>query len=114
MKTTIQLLLVAAALLTTSAPALAAAMEVTVNNSDTSVAEMMQSKQERQLRAQFVADGNWNEVRQLDEGKAARTREKQGNRYTKANEALGRTGSAKGPDQELLINECDTEKLRIR
>lgn len=114
MKTTIQSILVAAALVTASASGMAAAEEVTANNGATSVAEMMQRKQERQSRALLGTEGRWNQVRQLDEDNASRMREQQENRYTKVNEMLGRSGSGEGPDRGLLLNECAPDKLRVK
>jgi hypothetical protein len=96
MKTTIQSMLVAVALVTASASGMAPAAEVAANNGATSVAEMMQKKQERHLRAQLVTESRPNPVRQLDEGNTTRKREKQENRYTKINKELGRRGNAEG------------------
>jgi hypothetical protein len=111
MKTTIQSILVAAALVTASASVMAAAEGVAANNGATSVVEMMQRKQEHQLRARLVAEGRWDQVRQLDDDHAKRTGEEQETRYKKVNEGLGRSANVEGPDQSPLLNECDPGKL---
>lgn len=110
MKTAIQSILVAALLVTLSGPA-AAAPEA--DNGATSVSEMMQRKHEHQMRAQLVAEGRWDQVRQMDEESAERLREKSDDRYTRTNEALGHAGKVRGADDVQIINECAPEKLHL-
>jgi hypothetical protein len=105
MKTTIQLLLIAAALAMASASGIAATEAVGANNGATSVAEMMQRKQDHQLRAQLVTEGRGNEVWQLDEDNARRMREKTEDRYTTVNKVLSRSSNVEGPDRVTPLNE---------
>ena len=112
MKVMVLSILVAAALVTASASGMAAAEGAAASNGATSVAEMMQRKQDRQLRAQLVTEGRSNKVRQMDESDAIHMREKQEYRYAKVNEVLGRTGNVGGPDRGPLLDECDPVKLR--
>ena len=112
MKSAMRSMLLAGALLTASAHGTAAPEVVTAGNGATSVSEMMQRKHARQLRAGLVADGLWNEVRQLDEHNAANALEQRENRIAAANAALSRgySAGANGPDPSL--NQCDPGKSR--
>ena len=112
MKNAFQSTLFAALLLTAAVPGFAASGAVTVNGA-TSVSEMMQRKQEHQLRAQLVAEGRWNEVEQLDATMATQLREEKNDRYSRANDAINRGGKAVKKTDVELSNECDTEKLRL-
>jgi hypothetical protein len=113
MKTTIQSLLVAAVLLTASAPGLTATAEPAAAHGATSVTEMLQRKHEHQLRAQLIAEGRWDEVRQLDTQHAMRMGEERENRYSKVNETLGHGSNAKGSGEGQLLNQCDPGKLHL-
>lgn len=114
MKATIPAILVAAALVMASAPAMAAAEKAAANDGATSVAEMMQRMQERQLRARLVKEGRWAQVRELDEDIAKRMREKQDAQYAKVNEDLDRNGNVEGAGQGALLNECGPDELHPR
>lgn len=113
MTTTIQTILAAAVLLTACASGAVAAEPAAANSGATSVSEMMQRKHLHKLRARLVAEGRTDEVRRLDESNAARLREEQENRYTKANEAIGRGSHAKRNGDLEMLNDCEPEKLRL-
>jgi hypothetical protein len=112
-KTTIQSILVAAVLLTASAPGLAATAEPAAAHGATSVAEMLQRKHEHQLRTQLVAEGRLEEVRQLDAQHATRVQDERENRYSKVNETLGHGSNAKGRGEGQMLNQCDPAKLHL-
>jgi hypothetical protein len=112
MKTALPSILLATLLLAAAAPGLAASGEVTVNGA-TSVTEMMQRKQEHQFRERLVAESRWDEVRQLDAAMATQLRDEQDNRYSQSNKALNRGSQAAKKGDVELLNECDTEKLRL-
>jgi hypothetical protein len=103
MKTTIHLMLIAAALV--MAPASGMAEAAGANNGATSVAEMMQRKQDHQLRAQLVTEGRGNEVWQLDEDNARRMRDEKESRYTTLNRVLSRSSNVEGPDRGTPLND---------
>ena len=58
-----------------------------------SVAEMLQRKQEHQLREQLAKEGRWDEVRQMDEEKLRRLQVQTKQTLTKLNAELAREGT---------------------
>ena len=59
-----------------------------------SVAEMLQRKQEHQLREQLAKEGRWEEIRQMDEEQAQHQQIQKGQALNKVNEALARKDGA--------------------
>ena len=62
-----------------------------------SVAEMLQLKQEHQLREQLVGEGRWDEVRKLDEAQQRRQRVSTRQTLTKMNAELARESTSNVP-----------------
>lgn len=62
-----------------------------------SVAEMLQLKQEHQLRAQLVKEERWDQVRQLDEAQAQRQRLKAKQTLTRMNAEFARESTSDVP-----------------
>ena len=62
-----------------------------------SVAEMLQLKQEHQLRDQLVRDGRWDEVRLLDEARVRRQRVQAKQTLTRMNADLARESTSDTP-----------------
>ena len=62
-----------------------------------SVAEMLQLKQEHQLREQLVREGRWDEVRLLDEERARRQRAQAKQTLIKMNADLARESTSDTP-----------------
>jgi Spy/CpxP family protein refolding chaperone len=104
---------VATALLLAASGA-AAAADMPSETGATSVAEMLQRKQEHQLCDQLAREGRWDEIRQIDEEQTKRLREQQEKRYVTVNETLSRSNYVAGPGNETLVNECNRESMRLR
>ena len=79
-----------------------------------SVAEMLQKKQESRLRDQFVKEGRWDDVRTLEEAQARRERERQQKIVAQVNDDLARSARAETPATNALLDACDKETLRMR
>ena len=84
--------------------ALLFALEVTAAGVDgapatrmSSVTEMLQRKQEHQLREQLVKDGRWDEIRELDEAQVRRQQVQIKQTLTRMNSELAREGSVDTP-----------------
>jgi hypothetical protein len=78
------------------------------------VAEMLQRRQETQLREQLVKEGRWDEVRKMDEEQIRRQRERQQQVVTQMNEELSRGVEMDAPATASLVDACDKESLRMR
>ena len=113
MKTRLVAILVAAVFLALASTALADGNSSGVKASS-SVAEMLQKRQESQLREQLVKEARWDEVRKLDEAQARRQQERQQKIVAQMNGQLA--ASAKG-DLTTTSNvgePCDKETLKVR
>ena len=77
-----------------------------VSRNATSVAEMLQLRQEHQLREQLVKAGNWDEVHKLDAADAIHAQAQRERLYIQLNEQL----SSKHVDK-VLANQCDSEEI---
>lgn len=65
---------------------------------DTSgVAEMLQRKQEHQLREQFAREGRWDEIREMDEEQLRRQQVQTKQTLTRMNAELAREGTVDTP-----------------
>lgn len=62
-----------------------------------SVAEMLQLKQEHQLREQLVREGRWEEVRKLDEAQQRRQKMHTKQTLTKMNAEIARESTSDAP-----------------
>lgn len=89
-------LLIAISLLFAAQAQLAAADSLPAARTS-SVAEMLQLKQEHQLREQLVREGRWDEVRKLDEEQLRRRRMSTRQTLTKMNAELARESVADTP-----------------
>ncbi len=89
-------LLVAIGLLFTAQAQLAAADNLPAARTS-SVAEMLQLKQEHQLREQLVREGRWDEVRRLDEAQQRRQKIHTKQTLTKMNAELARESTSDAP-----------------
>jgi hypothetical protein len=85
-------LLTATVLLVTAGPALADADSPQIATTS-SVAEMLQRRQENQLREQLTREGRWAEVRQMDEEKLRRQQVLAKQTLTRINAELAREGT---------------------
>jgi len=79
-----------------------------------SVAEMLQLRQENQLRDQLLKEGRIDEVRKLDEANAQRAQERQGKAVAQLNEDLARGSNSASQPHSALVEMCDRETLRMR
>ena len=62
-----------------------------------SVADMLQKKQEQQVRAQLVNEGRWDEVRELDAAQLRRQQAQAKQTLSRMNTELAREGSVDTP-----------------
>jgi hypothetical protein len=79
-----------------------------------SVAEMLQRKQQSQLRDQLVKEGRWDEVRQMDEEQARLLHERQQKVVAHMNEDLSRAVKFDVTPTSAVVDACDKETLRMR
>ena len=91
MKANMKLLLIAMVLLFTTETTLAGPDSPPPRTS--SVAEMMQRKQENQLREQLAKVGRWDEIRQMDEEQLRRQQVQTKQTLTRLNVELAREGT---------------------
>lgn len=105
-------ILVAAALLLAASGALAGGDNMSAPGAP-SVAEMLQRKQEHQLRGQLAKEGRWDEIRQMDQDQARRLHEQQEKIYMKENGRLSRSGTVEGPVSSKVYA-CEADGLRVQ
>jgi hypothetical protein len=110
MQMTMKSMLAAAVLMIVCVAETATAGEVVAVNGATSVAEMLQKKQQRLWRAQLAAEGRWDEVRQLDASIAMDLRKKEKIRYADANDQFAYGGKQSQPQQKAEYNDCVPNK----
>lgn len=72
----------------------------------TSVAEMLQSKQEAQLREQLAKQGRWDAVRELDQAQAQRLEAQKKRTLTKINGQLAATTPVDTPAIDSMGTLC--------
>ena len=72
----------------------------------TSVAEMLQSKEEARLREQLVKEGRWDEVRELDRAQAKRLEVHKKQSLTKINGKLAATAPSDTPAIDSMGTLC--------
>ena len=72
----------------------------------TSVAEMLQSKQEAQLREQLAKQGRWDAVRDLEEAQAQRLEAQKKQTLTKINGQLAATAPVDTPALDSMGTLC--------
>ena len=112
MKPTIIATLFAVAL--TLVAAAAGADGTTGPNSASSVADMVQSKHDSALRAQFVREGRWDEIGKLDAAKTQRSHAKRDQVYLHMNEQIAHGTSVQGPPIDTRALECDADSTHVR
>lgn len=78
-----------------------------------SVADMLQRKQEHQLREQLAREGRWDEIKKMDEDKARRLHEQLEKAYLKVNQQLSRSGNVDGP-VSTINNACEADSLGMK
>ena len=72
-----------------------------------SVADMLQRRQENQLREQFVQAGRWDEVRRMDDEQLRRQQVQKKQRLTRFNAELAREGTVDSPlNGDGVFNSC--------
>ena len=103
-----------AAALLIIAPCAQAAPDSVAVKGTSSVADMLQRKQETQLHEQLVREGRWDEVRKLDEAKAERLQAQRDRVYLRVNSELAPKGGTDGPQIDARGIECDPNDLRIK
>ena len=79
----------------------------------TSVAEMLQSKQEAKLREQLAAQGRWDEVRELDQAQARRLEAHKKQSLTKINGKLAVSAPADTPAIDSMGTLCTPLRAAI-
>ncbi len=87
---------------------------VTVGSGASIVADMLQRKQEAELRAQFIREGRWEDVRKLDEAKAQRLQAQREQVYLRVNEELARSGNVEEPLTHVRALACDPDALQMK
>jgi hypothetical protein len=112
MKPTLTALLVACTLTLGSAVAQAADSKARGKGAST-VADMMQKKNDAKLRTQLVSEGRWTEIATLDEATAVRAQAQQDNRYVHANEQLVQRNGVDAPIDARALD-CDPDAIHVR
>ena len=71
-----------------------------------SVAEMLQRKQEQQLREQLAREGRWKEIREIDEERVRQSQVQKKQSFTKINDDLARDGGVDTPVIDAMGTLC--------
>ena len=103
-----------AAVLFCFAPGTQAAPDNVTVRGTSSVADMLQRKQETQMHEQLVREGRWDDVRKLDEAKAQRLQAQRDQVYLRVNAEMAHGGGNDGPKINARAIECDADELRIK
>jgi hypothetical protein len=113
MKLSLNATLVGVALLLATAAAQGAG-SMTIEGGAFSVADMLQGKQNADLRAQLVREGRSLDVRQLDEATAHYLQTQRDERYQRMNDDLARGHSGKGPLADASAIDCEPSGDNVR
>jgi hypothetical protein len=114
MKPTFTAILVAVALSLAAAGAQGAG-STTGGSGASSVADMLQRKQESELRVQLVREGRSEEVRTLDEAKAQQLQTRREQVYLHVNAQLARgTSAEKWPLTDARALECEPDGRTVK
>lgn len=79
-----------------------------------SVAEMLQRRQDSQLREQLLKEGRVDEARRLDAEMARRDQESTYDTVAQLNQNLSRAARTEASTTTLGVDSCDRETLRLR
>ena len=104
----------AAAVLMFVAPCAQAAPAGATLTGASSVAEMLQRKQEAQMHEQLVRAGRWDDVQKLDDAQAQRLQAHRAQVYVRVNAELAHTGGVDGKQIDVRTLECDADELRLK
>jgi hypothetical protein len=105
-------MMVATALLVTSVPPAFADTAATKSKNSSSVQEMLQRRQESQLREQLVREGRTDELRALDDAIAQREKERRGNALAQLNQSI--TGVSAKANVPVTADSCDRDFGKVR
>jgi hypothetical protein len=72
----------------------------------TSVAEMLQRRQESRLREQLIKEGRWNELRDLDTAQAQRLQIQKEQSLARVNEDLAVSSAVGAPTMDAMGTMC--------
>lgn len=95
--------------------ALADDLPTTKAQGSSGVAQMLQRRQETQLRQQLLREGRTDEIHQLDESVARRDRERKAAVVERLNQAIAQTtrGNAGSTFIDTSADACDRESSRL-
>lgn len=103
-----------AAMLLSAAPGALAAADSASHGGASSVADMLQNRQDAKLREQFVLAGRWDDVRKMDAAKERQHQTRRDHAYAGMNADMAHNKSAIGAPIDTRALDCEDDPRHVR